>query len=92
MLGYKRDDVGTDRVNNVPIIQTSGNVMPPIGVGESTPSPNVHPESENNSGTSRGSYVRNQDIDLQEISGIPLEERLTSSKDRRVISGNINIG
>ena len=61
----QRDDVGTDRVNNVPIIQPSGNVIPPIGVGESTPSPNVHPESENNSDTSRGSHVRIQEIDLQ---------------------------
>ena len=60
----QRDDVETDRVNNVPIIQASGNVIPPIGVGESTPSPNVHPESENNSDTSRGSHVRIQEIDL----------------------------
>ena len=67
----QRDDVGTDRVNNVPIIQASGNVVPPIGVGESTPSLNVHLESENNSDTSRGSHVRIQEIDLQEISGIP---------------------
>ena len=88
----QRDDVGTDRANNVPIIQASGNVIPPIGVGESTPSPNVHPESENNSDTSRGSHVRIQEIDLQEISGIPSVERLTSSKDRRVISENMNIG
>ena len=30
--------------------------------------------------------------DLQEISGIPSVERLTSSKDRRVTSTNMNIG
>ena len=60
----QRDDVGTDRANNVPIIQASGNVIPPIGVGESTPSPNVDLESENNSDTSRGSHVRIQEIDL----------------------------
>ena len=54
----QRDDVGTDIANNVPIIQASGNVIPCIGVGELTPSPNVHPESENNSNTSRGSHVR----------------------------------
>ena len=88
----QRDDMGTDRENNVPIIQASGNMIPPIDVGESTPSPNVHPESENNSDTSRGSHVRIKEIDLQEISVIPSVERLTSSKDRRVISENMNIG
>ena len=60
----QRDDMGTDRENNVPTIQASGNVIPPIGVSELTPSPNVHPESENNSDTSRGSHVRTQEIDL----------------------------
>ena len=67
----QRDDVGTNRANNVPVIQASGNVVPPIGVGESTPSSNVHPEPENNSDTSRGSHVRIQEIDLRQISGIP---------------------
>ena len=88
----QRDDMGTDRENNVPIIQASGNVIPPIGVGELTPSLNVHPESENNSDTSRGSHVRTQEIDLQEILGIPPVERLTSSRDRRIISENMSIG
>ena len=60
----QRDDMGTDRENNVPIIQASGNVIPPIGVGDLTPSPNVNTESENNSDTSRGSHVRNPEIDL----------------------------
>ena len=60
----QRDDMGTDRENNVPIIQASGNVIPPIGKGELTPSLNVHPESENKSDTSRGSHVRIQEIDL----------------------------
>ena len=45
------------------------NVIPPIGVGDLTPSPNVNMESENNSDTSRGSHVRNPEIDLREISG-----------------------
>ena len=60
----QRDDVGTNRADNVPVIQASGNVVPPIGVGESTPRLNVHPESENNSDTSRDSHVRMQEIDL----------------------------
>ena len=88
----QRDDMGTDRENNVPIIQPSGNVIPPIGVGELTPSLNVNTESENNSDTSRGSHVRNQEIDLQEIPVIPPVERLTSSRDRRMITENVRIG
>ena len=60
----QRDGIGTDRENNVPITQASGNVIPPIGVGELTPSPNVNMESENNSNTSRGSHVRIQEIAL----------------------------
>ena len=88
----QREDMGTNRENNASIIQASGNVIPSIGEGELTPSPNVHPESENNSDTSRGSHVRIQEIVLQEISGIPSVERLTSSKDRMIISENMNIG
>ena len=60
----QRDGIGTDRESNVPITQPSGNVIPPIGVGESTPSPNVNMESENNSITSRGSHVRMQELGL----------------------------
>ena len=45
----QRDGIGTNRENNVPITQPSGNVILPIGVGESTPSLNVNTESENNS-------------------------------------------
>ena len=86
----QRDDIGTDRENNVSIIQALGNVMIQPH-HESAPSLNVPPESENNSDTSRGSHVRIQEIDLQEILGIPSVERLTSSKDRRVISENVNI-
>ena len=87
----QRDGVGTNRENNVPITQASGNVIPPIGVGELTPSPNVNTESENNSDTSRGSHVRTQEIDLREIPFIPLVERLTSSRDRRMISENVRL-
>ena len=88
----QRDDMGTDRQNNVSIIQASGNVIPPIGVGEFTPSPNVHPEPENNTDTSRGSHVRTQEIGLQEIPVIPPVERLTSSRDRMIIPENMIIG
>ena len=64
----------------------------PIGVGESTPSSNVNMESENNSITSRGSHVKTQEIGLQEIPVISPVERLTSSRDRRMISENVRIG
>ena len=60
----QRDDLGMDGENNVPIIQASGNVIPPIGVGDLILSPNVNTESENNSDTSRDSHVRAQEIDL----------------------------
>ena len=88
----QRDDMRIDRENNVPIIQASGNMIPPLGVGELTPNPNVNTESENNSDTSRGSHVRTQEIDLQEISSIPPVERFTASKDRRIISENMGLG
>ena len=88
----QRNGIGTDRESNVPITQASGNVTPPIGVGGLTPSPNVNTESENNSDTSRGSHVGTQEIGLQEIPVIPALERLTSSRDRRMISENVRKG
>ena len=88
----QRDGIGTNRESNVPITQPSGNVILPIGVGESTPSQNVNTESENNSITSRGSHVRTQEIGLQEIPVIPPVERLTLSRYRRMISENVRIG
>ena len=88
----QRDGIETNRENNVPITQVSGNVIPPIGVGELTPSLNANTESENNSDTSRGSHVRTQEIGLQEIPVIPPVERATSSRDRRMISENVRIG
>ena len=88
----QRDDMIMDGENNVPILQALENVLPPIGVGELTPSLNVCMELENNSDTSRGSHVRAQEIDLQEILSIPPVERFTSSKDRRIISENMYIG
>ena len=85
------DDIGSNGENNVPTTQASGSVMPPLNVGELIPSPNVHPEAGNTSDTSRGSHVRTQDIHVQEILSIPPGERLTSSRDRRIVSENINI-
>ena len=88
----QRDGIGTNRENNVPSTQPSENVILPISVGESTPSPNVNTESENNLTTSRGSHVKTHEIGLQEIPVIPPVERLTSSRDRRMISENIRSG
>ena len=87
----QRDGMGTDRENNVPITQASENMIPPIGVGELISSLNVNTESENNSDTSRGSHVRTQKIDLPEILVISPVERLTSIRDRRMISENVRI-
>ena len=91
-IRMQRDDMGTDRENNVPINQASEHVMPSLSVGDLTPSPNVNMEPENNSDTSRGSHIRTQGIDLQGISGIPQVERLTLSRDRRIISENTSMG
>ena len=85
------DDIGSNGENNVPTTQASGSVMPPLNVGELIPSVNIHQESGNTSDTSRGSHVRTQDIHVQEISSIPPVERLTSSRDRRIVSENISI-
>ena len=91
-VSMQRDDMGTEGENNIPINQASGNVMPSLSVGDLTPSPNVHMESENNSDTSRGSHVRTQEIGLLEVLVIPPVERAISSRNRGVISGNIGIG
>ena len=88
----QRDDMRTDGENNIPINQASGNVMPSLSVGDLTPSPNVNTEAENNSDTSRGSHVRNQEIGLREVLVIPPGERATSNRNRRMISENIGIG
>ena len=60
----QRDGIGTDRESNVQITQPSGNVIPSIGLGESTPILNANTESENNSDTLRGSHVRTQELGL----------------------------
>ena len=44
----QRDGIGTDRESNVPITQPSGNMIPPTGLGEPMPIPNVNTGSENN--------------------------------------------
>ena len=89
----QRDGIGTDRESNVPITQPFGNVIPSIGLGESTPIPNVNTESENSSDILRGSHVRTQDLGLWEIPVIPPVDRSTSipRRDRRVILENVRI-
>ena len=82
----QRDDVGMNRTDHAPIVQTSENVMSSLSIGDLTPSLNVPIEPENNSDIPRGSHVGTPEINLWEISGIPLVERLTSSKDRKVIA------
>ena len=90
----QRDGIGSDRESNVPITQPSGNVIPPTGLGEPIPIPNVSTGSENNIETLRDSHLRSQEPGLQEILVIPPVDRLTSlsSRDRRIISENIRIG
>ena len=44
----QRDGIGTDRESNVQITQPSRNVIPLIGLGESTPILSANTESENN--------------------------------------------
>ena len=90
----QRDGIATERESNVPIIQPSGNVIPPTDLGESMPIPNVSTGSENNFETLRDSHLRSQGQGLQEIPVIPPVDRLTSipSRDRRIISENIRLG
>ena len=90
----QRDGIGIDRESNVPIIQPSGNLIPPTGLGESMPIPNVSTGSENNFETLRDSHLRSQEQGLQEILVIPPVDRSTSipSRDRRITSENIRIG
>ena len=86
-----RDDIESNEENNIPTTQTSEGMMPSLNVGELVPRPSVQQESGNNSDTSRGSHVRTQDINVQENLSILPGERLTSSRDRMIISENINI-
>ena len=60
----QRDDIDSNGENNVPSTQASGSVMPLLNLDELIPSLNVHQESGNISGTSRGSHVRTQDISV----------------------------
>ena len=86
----QRDDVEFVEENNVPTTQVSGIVMPPLNVGELIPSLTIHWESGNTLDMSGGSHVRTQDISVQEISSIPPVERITSSRDRQIVSENIS--
>ena len=60
----QRDDVGTNRTDHVPIVQTSENMMSSLSIGDLTPSPNVPIEPENNSDIPRGSHVGTHKINL----------------------------
>ena len=91
-VGIERENVETGGEQNVPIIQTSKSVTPPIGVDELRPSPNVPPVTEDMYNTSRDSSVRDEEIYLRKISNIPPVERITSSRERRIISENMSIG
>ena len=82
----QRDDIESSKENNVPTTQASGSVVPPLNVGELIPSLTVHWESGNTSDTSRGSHVRTQDRNVQDILSMPPVERLTSSRDRQIVS------
>ena len=75
-VGTQRDGIGTDRESNVPIIQPSGNVIPPTGLGEPTLILNVSTGSENNFETLRDSHLRSQEQVLQEIPVIPPVEKI----------------
>ena len=72
----QRDGTGTDKESNVPIIQPSGNVIPPTDLGESMPILNVSTGSENNFETLRDSHLRSQGHSLQEIPVITPVDRL----------------
>ena len=56
----QRDGMGTDIEGNVQVTQPPVNVIPPTGLGEPTPIPNVNTGPENNSETLRGSHIRSQ--------------------------------
>ena len=56
----EREPNPLNRESNVPIIQPSGNVIPPTDLGESMPIPNVSTGSENNFETLKDSHLRSQ--------------------------------
>ena len=93
-LRTQRNGIETDRESNAPIIQPSGNMIPPTGLGEPVLIPNVSTGSENKFENLRDSHLRSQEQGLQDIQVIPPVDRLTSipSRDRRIISENIRIG
>ena len=91
-VGMQREGVETGRKQNVPIIQTSKSVIPPIGVDELRPSLNVPPVTEDMYNTSRDSPVRDEEIYLRNTLNILPVERITSSRERRIISENMSIG
>ena len=66
----QRNDVETNEENedNVPPPQVSGSVRPSLNVDDLVLSQNVHQQTGNISDTSRGSCVRNQNVNVQQIS------------------------
>ena len=65
--------------------------MPPLNIRELIPNLNIPQGSGNTSDTFRSSHVRTHDIHVLDISSIPPLEKVTSSRDRRLISENISI-
>ena len=90
----QRDGIITDRESNVQVTRPPVNVIPPTGLGEPTPIPNVSTGSENNFETLRDSHIRSQEQGLQEIPVIPQADGPTSipSRNQRVIPENARIG
>ena len=94
----QRADIGTDRESSIPNIPPnippSGNVIPPNGLGESMPIPNVSIGLENNLETLRDTHVKSPGQGIQEIPVVPPVDRLTSisHRDRRIISENVRMG
>ena len=66
-VSSQREGIGTARESNVQITQPSGNVIPLIGQGESTPIQNESTKSENNSDNLRDSHIRPQELNLRKI-------------------------
>ena len=83
-VGAQRDDVESNEENedNIPSPQISRSVRPSLNVDDLILSQNVQQESGNISDPSRGSHVRTQNINIREISSIPLVERVISNSDR----------
>ena len=80
----QRNDVDSneDNEDDVPPPPVSGSVRPSLNVDDLVLSQNIHQGSGNIPDPSRGSHVRNQNINVQKILSIPPVERSISSNDR----------